>query len=108
MNGGLFNNGAGTSTVDCHAILDSHLPDRLATLIQMGVLVAIGTTRDRGALSITITHDGDYDRTYVRSSDEATDYLERAIDSLRAMGLGQPATDPTTVQKPTRRRQRLT
>jgi hypothetical protein len=107
MNGGLFSNGTGPSLVDVPAIFDSRVPELIAGIVQMGCLVAIGCTRDRGSLHITITSDGDYDRTYVRSSDEAMDYLERAADTLRSMGLGDQPAVPDRVQTPTRRRQKL-
>src|SRR5215469_10813062 len=95
MAGDLFNNGSGPSVLDISAFFDSGVPDGIVRLLSMGVLVALGTTRDRGALSITVTQDGSYDREYFRSSEDAVDYLRRAEESLRAMGLGTNATDPT-------------
>jgi hypothetical protein len=105
--GGLLGNGDRGSCVDVYAALDSALPQRVADLLSMGCLVSLGTTRDRGALSVTITLDGDWDREYFRSAAEATDWLEHAIKVLRARGLGEPAQDPTTTQKRPRARSRL-
>jgi hypothetical protein len=108
MAGGLFNNGSGPSVIDVPALFDSDIPGEIARLVSMGVLVAIGTTRDRGALSFTITHDGAWDREYVRTSEEARDYLGRAAAALRAMGVGTEIPEPPGRPLATRRRQKLT
>jgi hypothetical protein len=107
MTGGLFNGSTKGATVDTKSFLDSHIPERIAELLDMGVLVSLGTTRDRGAISITVTRDGEFDREYFRDSVEASEYLQRAADAIRAM-IGAPELhDPTTVHKTTRRRSRL-
>jgi len=106
--GGLFSDGTKSSVIDCAAFFDSGIPGLVAGLLQMGVLVAIGTTRDRGAVSITITSDGAFDREYFRDSSTAEDYLRGADEALRAMGLGQSVNGDPPIQKPTRRRQKLT
>jgi hypothetical protein len=106
--GGLFDNGAKPSVIDVGAFFDSGVPQLCAELLSMGVLVSLGTTRDRGAVSITITTDGAFDREYFRNSSDAEDYLRNAGEALRGMGLGPSRTDLPSVQKPTRRRQKLT
>jgi hypothetical protein len=107
MTGGLFNNGSGSPRVDIRALMDSGIPELVSGLLEMGALVSLGTTRDRGALSITITVDGEYDREYFRDASEASDYLRRATDTLRAR-LGPPATaDPDPVPLARKRRSRL-
>lgn len=108
MAGGLFSNGTGPSVVDVAAFFDSGVSNGVAELVSMGVLVAIGTTRDRGAVSITVTNDGNFDREYFRDSAEATDYLRGAATSLRAMGIGDTDAARPAVQTPPRRRQKLT
>lgn len=108
MAGGLFSNGAGPSTIDVSAFFDSDLPVLIAETVAMGVLVSVGTTRDRGALSLTVTADGAFDREYFRTSEDACDYLRRAGASLRSLGYGSPVADPPTKPLATRRRQKLT
>jgi hypothetical protein len=107
MPSGLLGNGTKPSVIDARAMLDSDIPRQVAELVSMGVLVSIGTTRDRGALSITVTHDGDWDREYFRDSAEAVDWLRLAATTLRSRGIGDPEPDLPATQKPTRRRQRL-
>jgi len=108
MAGGLFNNGSGPSIVDCEALLDSRAANLIGGLLQMGVLVALGTSRDRGALSVTITNDGAYDREYVRDLDSLVDYLGRATAALRSMGVGTGEPEPARPHRATRSRQKLT
>jgi hypothetical protein len=108
MAGGLFNNGSGPSVCDVRAFMDSSIPELIAGLLEMGVLVSIGTTRDRGAISITITADGEFDREYFRESSEAADYLRRAADALRTRFGPSAATSQPSAQRPVRRRQKLT
>lgn len=103
MAGDLFTNGSRPSTVDVRAFFDSRVPDAIAGLVEMGVLVAVGTTRDRGALSITITHDGAFDREYFRNSEDALEYLGRATETLGARIGGVKPQPQTTVQR-TRKR----
>lgn len=107
MPSGLLGNGTKPSVVDVAAMLDSRITDHVAELVQMGVLVSIGTTRDRGALSLTVTLDGDWDREYFRSGDEACDWLRVAVTTLRSRGLGAIPTELPSVQQPVRRRQKL-
>jgi hypothetical protein len=104
--GGLLSDGASASVVDVRAMLDSGLPDAIAGLLEMGLLVSIGTTRDRGALSLTITSDGDWAREYFRRSDEALDWLRHAAGVLRERGLGDPGAEAPATPKPTRGRRR--
>jgi hypothetical protein len=105
---GLLGSNGNGATVDAVAFLDSGLPKRLGELVSMGLLCAIGTTRDRGAISIQITHDGEWDREYFRRVDEAEEWLDGAITILRSRGLGRTAQEPPAPQSPRRGRQKLT
>lgn len=103
MSGEDFFNGSDASTaVDVLALFDSGLPNEIARLVGMGVLVSIGTTRDRGALSITVTRDGRYRREYFRDASEAADFVRMAASAIRGPGLGEPEQDPTSTRKPSR------
>jgi len=106
--GTLFSNGSKPAVVDLRAFMDTSIPELVAELVQMGVLVSVGTTRDRGAVSLTITSDGAYDREYFRDPVDAADYLRRAAKALGGPGLGESETQAPAVQTPTRRRQKLT
>lgn len=101
-----FANGSHAALADVRAILDSSVPALVAELVEMGVLVSIGATRDRGAVSITVTSDGRWRREYFRSSDDAADFLGHAVDAIRGAGVGPTVTQPPVIRKPTRGRQR--
>jgi len=107
MANGLLGKGSTPRTIDSGAFMDSDVPKCAAAVLDLGCLVSFGTTRDGGAVSITVTHEGDWDREYFRTSDEAADWLRGAADILRARGLVPRADQPPTVQ-PRRRGARLT
>lgn len=103
---GFFSDGAATAVVDVPGFLDSGITDLLAELVAMGVLVSIGTTRDRGAVSITVTSDGRWRRDYFRDSADASDWLRLAVAAVSGSGIGSTATDRPVSQKPTTGRRR--
>lgn len=84
--------------IDIAGFLDSDIPKQIAALVEMGVLVSIGSTRDGGAISLAIIHDGASSREYFRQSDEGLDWLRRATDTLRARGVGRDR-DPSRSQQ---------
>jgi hypothetical protein len=104
---GLLGDGDNSATIDAVAFLDSGIPKLVGELVSMGLLCAVGSTRDRGAISIQITHNGEWDREYFRRSDEAEEWLRHAVEVLRGRGLGAPVQDPPRTQTPRRGRQRL-
>jgi hypothetical protein len=105
---GLLGDGSRGSVVDAQAFFDSTVPERVSKLVGMGLLVAIGTTRDRGAISIQCTHDGEWDREYFRNPTDAADWLDAVIKAALAAGLGESEREAPPRQKPTRRRSGLT
>lgn len=104
---GLLGDQSAGGVVDIHAFFDSDLPKLIAEHVSLGVLVSIGTTRDRGAVSITVTFDGDWDRSYFRDSTDACDFLRLAADVLRARGLTPEPAPAPSVPLATKRRSRL-
>jgi hypothetical protein len=102
-----FNGSNGKAPVDIHAIMDSDLPGLIANIVSLGVLVSIGTTRDRGAFTITITSDGKYRREYFQDSTDAADFVRGARAALGGELTGAPATDGPTVRRPLRARQKV-
>ena len=104
---GLFSDSRNGSVVDAPAFFDSAVPEQAGRLVAMGLLVAFGSTRDRGAISIQVTCDGEWDRQYFRRPDEAADWLAGIASTAAAQGIGSPPQDLPVVQKPTRRRSGL-
>ena len=105
---GLLSGSSNGSVVDAVAFFDSDVPKLLGELVSMGLLCAVGSTRDRGAVSIQITNNGEFDREYFRRSDEASDWLRHAVTVYRAAGFGAETQQAAAVQTPRRTRQKLT
>ena len=107
MNGtDFFSDGGTASIADVPAFFDSGITKLIAELVEMGVLVSVGTTRDRGAISITVTSDGRWRRDYFRDTQDAADWLGLAITAVSGRGLGSTGTDRPVTQKPTTGRRR--
>lgn len=91
-----FLNRAGpSSVVDAGALLDSTVVEYIASIVNGGALVSIGRTRDGGALSLTCTVDGAYEREWCRSIEEAADFL-REVDKYLA---GRPLSPPSAAKR---------
>lgn len=73
------NNG---SRADVTAILDSKAWEQLQLFILEGALVSMGLTSDGGALGITITVDGDWDREYFRDGEQLTLWVEESAAAV--------------------------
>lgn len=99
---GLLGDKRGPAIVDLLAFFDSDITPAVVGLMGLGCLVSLGTTRDRGAVSVTVTLDGDWDREYFRSSDECIEWLSRAAGILAARNGGPVTQEPDTAQKSTR------
>lgn len=106
MENDLLGNGAAKSPLDVAAFLDSDVPKRIAILVDLGVLVSIGSTRDGGRISLTVLHDGKWTREYFGSSEDAADWLGGAADTLRARGLTPRTGELPSKPLASRRRQK--
>lgn len=104
---GFLGNGNHGSVVDAAAFFDSGIPERAGRLLAMGLLVAFGTTRDRGAISVQITHNGEWDREYFRAADDAVEWMTLVIEAAEAQGLGANGQQAVATQTPRRGRSKL-
>lgn len=68
--------------MDVGALLDSAAASLIGGLVDLGLLVSLGTTADGGALGLTLTSDGKFRREYFRDSDDLCDYLEAALKAF--------------------------
>lgn len=102
MNDDFWNGSTSATDLDLPAFLDSSVTDALTSLLDLGVLVSLGLTRDRGAIGIAVFDDGRRRREYFRQPEEAADWLRLAVATLSGNGLGPPAESPPRRQKPTR------
>lgn len=78
-----LNIGGTKSRVDVAAVLDGKGWDALLECVHLGALVGLGTTADGGALGVTITVDGAWDREYFRSGEELVDWMSEAMPVVR-------------------------
>lgn len=78
--------------IDVPAILDSAIPALLAELVQAGTLVSLSSTRDGGALSVTITMEGEWVREYFRDSESAVEWLAVVLSAVQEEVATRPAS----------------
>lgn len=69
--------------VDVSAMLDSKAANLVGSICGHGALVGLATTRDGGAVGVTVTVDGAYRREYFRDVDELVAWLEVADAVVR-------------------------
>lgn len=60
-------------------------------LVELGALVSMGAARDKGAVKLTVTVAGEWDFEWVRSEEEALDWLKEAVVAVQAL----PPEPPT-------------
>lgn len=97
---------AKSAYLDIPAFFDSSLTDGICRVLEMGVLVSLGLTRDGGALGIAVFDDGRRRREYFRTSQDASDWLGLAAAALSGNGVGDNGEEPSARQDPTRGRQK--
>lgn len=84
-------NGDGSS-VDVAELLDGLASQGVRELVDAGALVSLGTTRDGGALAITVTVDGRWRREYFREADALCAWIGEAIPAVEAARDPRPAS----------------
>lgn len=100
-----FDGGANGARVDVAALLDSRASDLLGVAVQGGALVSLGLTRDGGALGVTVTVDGRWNREYHRDADSLVDWLTAGMDDiLAACGAATASAEPRKRQRSVRGR----
>lgn len=78
-----FGEASSGEPVDVSKVLDCDAWQQLLLFVGDGALVSVGTTRDRGAVSVTVTVNGEWERTYVRDSEQLTLWVEDATEAVR-------------------------
>lgn len=99
-----FDKAGSGSAVDVAAVLDSDGWGGLVECVALGALVALGTTRDGGALGVTVTVDGRWRREYFRDPSELTDWVAEALPAVRKATAETVAASTARGDVPRRRR----
>lgn len=102
--GDWFDGAGAGNEVDVQATFSMPCVDLLMALTQMGALVSLATTRDGGAVGVTVTLDGRWRREYFRDSEELQGWLQGAHEAVRASLDAPPA--PAAPNRRSRRSQR--
>jgi hypothetical protein len=80
-----FRIGKKASEVDLEEVLDATMLELLREVVSAGALVSIGASRDMGALSVTVTMNGEWDREWFRTAEELHEWLKEAAVVVRDM-----------------------
>lgn len=86
-----FKIGKGVQQLPFAEVLDATFLELLVELVELGVLISIGASRDKGAVQVTVTANGEWDREWFRTDEELVDWLREAVVVVRAME-PQPST----------------
>lgn len=87
-----FKVGKGVQVLPFPEVLEASFLEYLVELVELGALISVGASRDQGAVQVTITVNGEWDREWFRSNEELLDWLREACAVVRAMG-PQPSTE---------------
>lgn len=101
-----FDEGGSGSPVDVVALFDGPAGTFVFEIVETGALVSIGTTRDGGAVGITVTVDGRWRREYFRDADSAQLWLGTAAAALGGNGHSALVSASSVTRKPRRRPQK--
>jgi hypothetical protein len=86
--------------VDLERLLDVSFIEHLRVLVSQGALVSVGTTRDGGCLSATVTVDGEWNRQYFRDSEDLLSWMVEAQQAIADL----PPPKPAPPERGSRRR----
>ena len=86
-----FKIGKGVQQLPFEEVLSASFLELLIEIVEAGALISVGAARDRGALSVTVTLGGEWDREWFRTEEELLDWLREAVVVVKA----QPQEPPT-------------
>lgn len=94
-----FKIGKGVQPLPFEEVLSASFLELLQELVSLGALISVGSARDKGAVSVTVTVGGEYDREWFRTEDELIDWLKEAV-----VVVGQIAQEPSNDSRSRKRR----
>lgn len=77
--------------------LSASFLELLVELVELGALVSVGASRDKGAVKVTVTVAGEWDAEWFRTEEELLDWLREAIVVVRQLD-----PSPSTASRPRR------
>jgi hypothetical protein len=80
-----FKVGKGVQVVPFPEVLSTSAWEYVVELVELGALVSIGAARDKGAISITVTVGGEWDREWFRTEEEVCDWLREAVVVVKSL-----------------------
>lgn len=86
-----FKIGKGVQQLPFPEVLSTSVWELVVEVVELGALISIGAARDKGAVSVTVTVGGEWDREWFRSEEELVDWLKEAV-----VVVGQATPAPST------------
>lgn len=80
-----FKVGKGVQQLPFEDVLGASFLEYLVELVELGALISVGASRDKGAVKVTVTVGGEWDAEWFRSDEELLDWLREACVVVRAM-----------------------
>lgn len=80
-----FKIGKGVQQLPFEEVLSASFLELLVEVVEAGALISIGAARDKGALSVTVTVGGEWDREWFRSEEELLDWLREAVVVVKSL-----------------------
>jgi hypothetical protein len=84
VSGSWFDGAGNGNAVDVFEVMDSAATKLLLDCVEAGALMSLATTRDGGALGVTVTVDGQWRREYFRDPAALCEWLTGAQDAIAA------------------------
>lgn len=94
-----FKIGKGVQQLPFPEVLTPSVWELVVELCELGALVSVGSARDKGALSVTVTVGGEWDREWFRTEDELLEWLKEAV-----VVVGRMSQEPSNDSRARRRR----
>lgn len=95
----------GGGHVEISAVLDGKCLSGLFALAEHGALVSFSKSRDGGAVAVTVTWDGEWEREWFRDSESALPVIEAWERVVGDLASARPAaSEPVTRQRRSRGR----
>jgi len=80
-------------------VLTASAWELVVELVTLGALVSVGASKDRGAISVTVTVGGEWDREWFRIEEDVLSWLQEAVVVVKELN-----SEPSQPSRSTRRR----